>query len=57
VKGPADFVAYLAQATETAAIRIEMDVSCISALLLIILADKSDLVLRRSSTLYIPRSS
>jgi hypothetical protein len=57
VKGLAGFVAYLAQATVTAAIRIEMNVSYIPALLLSIPVNKPDLVLRRSSALYIPRSS
>ena len=54
MKGLADFVA---QVTATFAIRIEMNVRYILALLVGILADKPDLVLRRSSTLYIPRSS
>jgi hypothetical protein len=53
----AGFVAYLAQATATAAIRIEMNVRYTLALLVGIPADKPDLVLRRSSALYIPRSS
>ena len=53
----AGFVAYLAQATATAAIRIEMNVRYTLALLVGISADKPDLVLRRSSALYIRRSS
>lgn len=54
VKGLADFVA---QVTATFAIRIEMNVRYTLALLVGIPADKSDLVPRRSSALYIPRSS
>jgi hypothetical protein len=57
VKGLADFVAYPAQVTATFAIRIEMNVRHTLALLVGIPADKSDLVPRRSSALYIPRSS
>ena len=57
MKGLADFVAYLAQATATAAIRIETNVSYTLVLFVGIPADKFDLVLRRSSALYIPRFS